>query len=199
MTETGWGEFEIQIKIFFVNEANEKPLTYFHHLKLHPWQPIPGSSLAYPNPLLQNPTNPNQKLDSMEVKKDQNQAQEGKGASNEKKDGDVEMADGDATKQNEKEKENGGGDENQVTTESAENEKNESSQNQENKGEESNPPSSLTNESSSSNQVPSSSATNSQPKLPIPPVVHSWQYEEIVFPEPTEAFFDILNSNVPTP
>ena len=37
ITETGWGEFEIQIKIFFVAEANEKPLTLFHHLKLHPW------------------------------------------------------------------------------------------------------------------------------------------------------------------
>ena len=37
VTESGWGEFEIQIKIFFVPEANEKPITLFHHLKLHPW------------------------------------------------------------------------------------------------------------------------------------------------------------------
>lgn len=37
VTETGWGEFEVQIKIFFVAEANEKILTLHHLLKLHPW------------------------------------------------------------------------------------------------------------------------------------------------------------------
>jgi YEATS domain-containing protein 4 len=37
VTETGWGEFEVQIKIFFVAEANEKILTVHHLLKLHPW------------------------------------------------------------------------------------------------------------------------------------------------------------------
>lgn len=37
VTETGWGEFEVQIKIFFVAEANEKVLTVQHLLKLHPW------------------------------------------------------------------------------------------------------------------------------------------------------------------
>ena len=37
VTETGWGEFEIQTKIFFVAEANEKILTVHHLLKLHPW------------------------------------------------------------------------------------------------------------------------------------------------------------------
>ncbi|KAL7009495.1 NuA4 histone H4 acetyltransferase complex and the SWR1 complex subunit [Cystobasidiomycetes sp. EMM_F5] len=38
VTETGWGEFEIQIKIYFIPEANEKsPLTVNHLLKLHPW------------------------------------------------------------------------------------------------------------------------------------------------------------------
>jgi transcription initiation factor IIF auxiliary subunit len=39
VTETGWGEFEIQIKIFFVTEASEKPLTLFHFLHLHPYGP----------------------------------------------------------------------------------------------------------------------------------------------------------------
>lgn len=37
VTETGWGEFEITIKIFFVPEANEKPIMLYHHLKLHPY------------------------------------------------------------------------------------------------------------------------------------------------------------------
>lgn len=37
VTETGWGEFELSVKVWFVNDANEKPLTFFHFLKLHPW------------------------------------------------------------------------------------------------------------------------------------------------------------------
>lgn len=84
MTETGWGEFEVQIKIFFVPESGEKPLTVLHHLKLHAW-PAPGQTEL--------------------------------------------------------------------------------------------------------------------PSVPPPPapVVHSWQYDEIVFPEPLEAFYDILMANPPTP
>ena len=37
VTETGWGEFEVAIKIFFVSEANEKPTSVYHPLKLHPY------------------------------------------------------------------------------------------------------------------------------------------------------------------
>jgi YEATS domain-containing protein 4 len=39
VTETGWGEFEIQIKVHFVPEASEKPMTLFHFLHLHPYGP----------------------------------------------------------------------------------------------------------------------------------------------------------------
>lgn len=35
--ETGWGEFELVIKLFFVPESNEKPQTVYHGLKLHPY------------------------------------------------------------------------------------------------------------------------------------------------------------------
>ena len=37
VSETGWGEFEIQIKLYFVPESNEKPQTLWHSLKLHPY------------------------------------------------------------------------------------------------------------------------------------------------------------------
>ena len=37
ITETGWGEFEVQIKLFFVPEAGEKSQTVWHALKLHPF------------------------------------------------------------------------------------------------------------------------------------------------------------------
>ena len=32
-----WGEFDIQIRIAFIAESGEKPVTVYHHLKLHPW------------------------------------------------------------------------------------------------------------------------------------------------------------------
>lgn len=37
VTETGWGEFEVQMKLYFVPEANEKAQTLWHALKLHPY------------------------------------------------------------------------------------------------------------------------------------------------------------------
>ncbi|KAI0787123.1 yeats family protein [Irpex lacteus] len=37
VSETGWGEFEVQIRINFVAESGEKAITFYHHLKLHPW------------------------------------------------------------------------------------------------------------------------------------------------------------------
>ncbi|KAI0938154.1 hypothetical protein AcV7_003427 [Taiwanofungus camphoratus] len=37
ISETGWGEFEIQIRVTFVPESGEKAILFYHHLKLHPW------------------------------------------------------------------------------------------------------------------------------------------------------------------
>ncbi|KAI6248984.1 hypothetical protein HI914_03045 [Erysiphe necator] len=34
---TGWGEFDISIKIYYVPESNEKPQCLYHHLALHPY------------------------------------------------------------------------------------------------------------------------------------------------------------------
>ncbi|GAA6035365.1 hypothetical protein JCM8097_008835 [Rhodosporidiobolus ruineniae] len=104
VTETGWGEFDIAIKIFFVPEANEKPLSFNHHLKLHPW---PVDPILYHQP---TPAPP---------------------------------ADGD----------------------------------------------------------PSSEQATPQPLIPAPVLspVHSWQYEEVVFTEPTEPFYATLLKHSPTP
>jgi len=35
--ETGWGEFEITLKLYYVSESGEKPQTLYHHLHLHPY------------------------------------------------------------------------------------------------------------------------------------------------------------------
>ncbi|GLB34166.1 putative yeats-domain-containing protein [Lyophyllum shimeji] len=37
VSETGWGEFDIQIRITLIPEAGEKAIIVYHHLKLHPW------------------------------------------------------------------------------------------------------------------------------------------------------------------
>ncbi|CCU76023.1 transcription initiation factor IIF auxiliary subunit/AF-9 protein [Blumeria hordei DH14] len=34
---TGWGEFDISVKIYYVPESNEKPQSLYHHLVLHPY------------------------------------------------------------------------------------------------------------------------------------------------------------------
>ncbi|CAO3621257.1 unnamed protein product [Cunninghamella blakesleeana] len=38
LTETGWGEFEIMIKIHFQPITSEKAVTLYHHLRLHPYE-----------------------------------------------------------------------------------------------------------------------------------------------------------------
>ncbi|ORY69531.1 YAF9-like protein [Pseudomassariella vexata] len=35
--ETGWGEFEITIKLYYDSKSGEKPQTLYHHLRLHPY------------------------------------------------------------------------------------------------------------------------------------------------------------------
>jgi YEATS domain-containing protein 4 len=37
VSETGWGEFAVQIRLQFVAESGEKPLTLTHSIKLHHW------------------------------------------------------------------------------------------------------------------------------------------------------------------
>lgn len=128
MTETGWGEFEVQIKIFFVPEAGEKPLTILHHLKLHPWSSSVATVGAQRNaPVSDASAHASQAASSF-------------------------------------------------------------------------PPSS---QSEPHTRNDTQQHTQQDVSLPAaispPPVVHSWQYEEIVFPEPLEAFYDILIAHPPTP
>ncbi|GAA5940384.1 YEATS domain-containing protein YAF9 [Sporobolomyces koalae] len=111
VTETGWGEFDIIIKVFFQPEASEKPLTLNHHLKLHPW---PVDPILYAQPsLIQDPNAP--------------------------------------------------------------------------------PPTTTT--------TTTTTGTGEQVVQPVPIIspVHSWQYEEIIFNEPTEHFYTTLLQHPPTP
>ncbi|THH12379.1 hypothetical protein EW145_g36 [Phellinidium pouzarii] len=50
VTETGWGEFEIQIRLHFIPESAEKLYIIYHHLKLHPWTVTGSGELEIPPP-----------------------------------------------------------------------------------------------------------------------------------------------------
>ena len=127
VTETGWGEFDIVIKIFFVAEASEKPISFSHHLKLHPY-PLPPAPAPAPAPA---PT-PTPTLPAALVLPADPSAAPGS------------------------------------------------------------PPSLM--------NVDAAPAPVEQ-VLPQPLLtpVHAWQYEEIVFSEPTETFYAVLLSQTPTP
>lgn len=168
VTESGWGEFEIQIKIFFVPEANEKPITLFHHLKLHPWlqtaaavetansapsvpAPVPAADMAAP-------AEPSDAASETEPV-----AEASTSASEPKQEPGTESMDVDPA------------------------------------------PTAIA-DASSGAPAEAPAATNdatttatAPPKPTLPPVVHSWQYDEIVFPEPMEPFYDILSTHPPTP
>lgn len=46
-----WGEFDIQIRIFFVPESGEKNhVLLYHHLKLHPWVAVGSGESEIPSP-----------------------------------------------------------------------------------------------------------------------------------------------------
>lgn len=127
VTETGWGEFDIIIKIFFIAEAAEKPITFTHHLKLHPW-PILDTSLLVPRGLSLSGSNI------------------GTPGAGETKEGATPSGAG------------GGGGESMTAL-----------------------------------------VLDDPLNPPVLSPIHSWQYEEIVFGEPTETFYSILLSRPPTP
>ncbi|KAI9846399.1 MAG: NuA4 histone H4 acetyltransferase complex and the SWR1 complex subunit [Sclerophora amabilis] len=52
VTETGWGEFELSIKLFFIPESSEKPQTLWHTLKLHPYGPDAEAVRAERRPII---------------------------------------------------------------------------------------------------------------------------------------------------
>lgn len=43
LTETGWGEFDVNVKIYFVDAANEKVINFYHRLRLHPYDTTPDT------------------------------------------------------------------------------------------------------------------------------------------------------------
>lgn len=158
VTETGWGEFDVQIKIIFVPESGEKPLTTYHRLKLHPWHPVairapesvsaidPAAGTWVAETASEELTRIDEQQETPEVVAELSTA----GESEANMDVDVKREDEQPS----------------MTTTA---------------------------------QTPMEAAAAGSLTTKHPPVVHSWSYDEIVFPEPTEAFYEILLANPPTP
>ncbi|KAK9765981.1 NuA4 histone H4 acetyltransferase complex and the SWR1 complex subunit [Basidiobolus ranarum] len=53
VSETGWGEFEIVIKIYFNSVSHEKPVTLYHPLRLHPYEDLDKVKSSAKNPIVQ--------------------------------------------------------------------------------------------------------------------------------------------------
>jgi YEATS domain-containing protein 4 len=155
VTETGWGEFDVQIKILFVAESGEKPITTYHRLKLHPWHPI-----------------------AIRAPEEQAVAT----ASTDSMEGIVIEAPPDTTAEDAQEEDKA------IDKEQEEALKVDDQQDDDK------PNTSILAPAPSMDQMNTGNSL-----IKHPPVVHSWAYDEIVFPEPTEAFYEILLANPPTP
>lgn len=170
VTETGWGEFDVIIKIWWVAEASEKFLQTMHWLKLHPWPNMPLPTT--PAPPLIEPSN----------------GQVKESVAND-------IADSAMTDAAEEETKTASAT-TQASTEDAK------------AVEQPSEAASVTaTTAAGASDLGSTAAPPQEPAVaaavppapPMAPVVHSWQYDEVVFPDPTEAFYQTLLSHPPTP
>lgn len=184
MTETGWGEFTINIRVQFVAEASEKPLNLAHNLKLHHWgtpieAPPPVSAVDSP---ASQPTAPSSGITPAPATAAlSTPAAEQKAQTTES----TEKPQGDAVEEKQQGQEEGET-ETEVKTETA--------------ASTPAPADSITaipagdvgasNESMTTQHINSVAA-----RLPV----HAWQYDELVFSDPPSAFLDIMNEHPATP
>lgn len=184
VSETGWGEFTVQIRLQFIPESSEKPLTLAHPIKLHHWgapiEPPPPTSVvpsAAATPAAESsqtvpaPSPAQPKVEPEESKKEGD------------KDGDVDMDRAGSTVSQQPS--------NGATTKTDTPGEGTKDDNAEGEG------------------TVVVAPLNPIPPAPINPMgptsiaarfpVHAWQYDEIIFSDPPLAFYNILNEHPPTP
>lgn len=203
VTETGWGEFEVQIKIWWVAESGEKPLQTFHYLKLHPWNPLPVAAAAVSETTAADTsvgTVAGGEAPAATTEQASATAEEGQtdaAASTEKAAGDP-VANSSTT--------DGAAPEPATAAAAAATPAPAAAPAA--SGEEAAPADTSMTEAGASTSAaapttpaPSAAAPAlpAAPAISLPPVVHSWQYDEVVFPEPTEAMQETFRLHPPTP
>jgi YEATS domain-containing protein 4 len=192
VTETGWGEFEIQVKIFFVPEANEKPLTFVHHLKLHPW---PLTVHTGPNNMT-----PGNAEDDAEGEQD-TEMQDGQKVEGGSREPSAMVPDSQpATRENSAVPPPVQQPPPQASTSAeAASQPAPTDSNGMDVDAPSEPDPAASASATTVPPAPVSNVSSTLPSQIILTPVRSWQYDEIVFTEPTEAFFKLLIATPPTP
>ena len=171
VSETGWGEFTVQIRLQFIPESGEKPLNLSLPIKLHHWgAPIEGESV----PVITGPPPASTTATPAAATDAANQEQkEGEGGADKEKDVKPDTAaidsDGDVKMEEAKD----------TSTDQAQPE----GEGVEGAAEETTVP------------PPAPQPVSIASKLPV----HAWQYDELVFTDPPLNFLNILNENTPTP
>ncbi|KAK8853197.1 hypothetical protein IAR55_003899 [Kwoniella newhampshirensis] len=204
VTETGWGEFTVQIRIQFVPESAEKPMTLNHPIKLHHWgAPIeappfgsvsvaappsaPSSSVAAtPVPAAPEPVNGTEGSVKPEpVGTPKARDEEGEAAA--KVDGDDNIVvDTPETAERKDEVSAPGGPSSAQGEADGEGELHETASQIEVEP---------TNQHSTITVIDPNQPISIASRYPV----HAWQYDELVFSDPPKPFLDILNEHPPTP
>jgi YEATS domain-containing protein 4 len=199
ITETGWGEFPLNIRVQFQPETGEKTITFVHNLKLHHWGPVltgplqnaerpEGSNREVETPLPESTGTPGVETignsragteldDSVRIEVETEAGTEGtpRPAGSEGV-GDVEMQDSETAEAKEETDDAG----------------------ERNRSESVVPKSEIM--MARPIDPPASDPTNpsGQPAInPLP--VHSWQYDQFVFTDPTHQFYQLLIAHPETP
>ena len=182
VSETGWGEFTIQIRIQFVNEAGEKPINFQHGLKLHHWgpsiEPPPATAEdgTQAEPSTTNTPAPAEGSSAPQLPPSSSQPPENKEDDGEGDgDGDGQVKDEISTPQQDVTVDDG-----EVKPESME--------------QGSQPPDSHLTRGRSHAQAIAEQRVSAAAKWPV----LAWQYDELVFSDPPLAFYNLLNENPPT-
>jgi YEATS domain-containing protein 4 len=174
VSETGWGEFVIGIRIQFVLEASEKPLNLSHSLKLHHWGPPIEGTLPVIDPATVTESVPTTAAPTPAAAPVEEKAVEVPKVPQEPT-ATAEVKEGETVKGTPTET---------VKTET----------------EVSTP---VQSDPTVAVQPEVAETTTTHPPLPVSIAtklpVHSWQYDELVFSDPPAAFLEILNANPPTP
>nr|WVH01938.1 AF-9-like protein [Naematelia aurantialba] len=194
VTETGWGEFTVQIRIQFVQESGEKPLNFAHTIKLHHWgppieAPAPDSASLPPSATPAAPAGAAGAGDDADDKPgtERDKTEDRAVKAEVQTPGPAAVSGEDNTPKHE---------EATPAPDSA------------------STPAEAPASASASTPAPTRATTAAAAATPTPisatesslPVsiaskypVHAWQYDEIVFSDPPLSFLNILNANPPTP
>jgi YEATS domain-containing protein 4 len=186
VTETGWGEFPLNIRVQFAPETGEKSVNFVHQLRLHHWGPVVHLPAHPPTATLEgtpsvmddgsvaqtsNATPQPREVISTATDGIESQKMDGKD------DGDVKMA-----------SVNGGADGGGPAD-------------LENNGVKQEDESVIQDVGVPMEGISSTNDTNnSTTQLQANPLsVNAWQYDELVFSDPTATFYDLLISHPETP